>query len=389
MADFYANLPTRSQRRLPLLVGIFIGLFGGWLLVDKIHGMGGGRAEPRPITPRSDLQPDEKAAIEMVSRVSPSVVYVRTVQKVARRRGFFDMDVLEVPQGSGSGFVWDEAGHIVTNFHVIAQALQQGTKVEVSISEHPNWEQAEIVGGEPDKDLAVIRLSSSKAKLKPIAVGTSRDLQVGQKVFAIGNPFGLDQTLTTGVLSALGRSMKSISGRTIEGVIQTDAAINPGNSGGPLLDSAGRLIGVNTMIYSPSGVSAGIGFAVPVDTVNEVVPQLIQYGKVLRPMLGIAREDEMTARQILRYFGLRGGVPILSVTNGSGAEFAGLQGRHEDDEGNELPGDIIIGIDNRDVMGYDDLRNVLESHRPGEMVNVKFLRNGKERTTKVKLQEAP
>jgi S1-C subfamily serine protease len=229
-------------------------------------------AQPRAVTARGALADDEQATIELFKAVSPSVVHVTNL---AVEREPFSANAQMVPRGTGTGFVWDENGFIVTNYHVVDGA----SAARVILSDHSTYDSTRI-WGYPDKDLAVIRIDAPKAKLKPIVVGTSRDLQVGQKTFAIGNPFGLDQTLTTGVVSALGRQIESANGRPIQGVIQTSAAINPGNSGGPLLDSAGRLIGVNTAILSPSGAFAGIGFAIPVDEVNRLVPQLISYGKV-------------------------------------------------------------------------------------------------------------
>src|SRR5262245_59851892 len=222
-------------------------------------------AAPRTITPRGALNAEERATIALFRQASPSVVYITTV---ARQRDFFSLNIAEIPQGSGSGFIWDQEGHIITNFHVIQGA--SGDKV--TLADHSVWD-AQLVGVAPDHDLAVLSIKAPKNQLRPLALGTSADLEVGQSVFAIGNPFGLDQTLTTGIISALGREINATTGRTIAGVIQTDAAINPGNSGGPLLDSAGRLIGVNTAIFSPSGSYSGIGFAVPVDTVNRIVPQ--------------------------------------------------------------------------------------------------------------------
>ena len=202
------------------------------------------------------------------------------------------MDVTEIPQGTGSGFVWDQDGHIVTNFHVV----QEGDRANVTLNDGSTYP-ATIVGTTPDKDIAVLKIDAPPQKLLPLPIGQSSNLKVGQKVLAIGNPFGLDQTLTTGVISGLGREIKSVSGRPIHDVIQTDASINPGNSGGPLLDSSGRLIGINTAIYSPSGANAGIGFAVPVDTVNQIVPQLMKFGKITRPGLGISILADQIAQQ--------------------------------------------------------------------------------------------
>ncbi len=253
---------------LLLTAGVFIGWCGNQVLTPATSG-------PRPVSPRGSLLPDEQAFISRFKEARSSVVYITSI---AYKQDWFSFDVQAVPTGTGSGFVWDEQGHVVTNYHVIEGAQE----LEVTLSDHTTY-QAKVVGLAPEKDLAVLRLQAAPAKLRPIPIGTSGDLQVGQRVLAIGNPFGLDQTLTTGVVSALGREIQSATRRRIAGVIQTDAAINPGNSGGPLLDSSGRLIGVNTAIQSTSGSSAGIGFAVPVDTVNRIVPQLISKGQILRP----------------------------------------------------------------------------------------------------------
>jgi S1-C subfamily serine protease len=325
----------------------------------------------RPVVARGDLAEDEKSTIELFKRASPSVVYITTLSR--RAVNFFEMT--EVPQGTGSGFLWDRQGHVVTNFHV----LQGSDSSVVTLSDQSNWKAA-VVGVEPDKDLAVLRISAPADKLPPILVGTSKGLQVGQKVFAIGNPFGLDETLTTGIVSALGRTIDAVTGRKIQNVIQTDAAINPGNSGGPLLDSAGRLIGVNTQIASPSGASAGIGFAVPVDTVNEVVPELIAHGRIVRPRLGIVPATEGIARQL----GVTG-VLVLSVQEGSGAAKAGLQGTERDREGSLILGDIIVGVAGKDVASYDDLVTALEKQKVGDTVPVKIVRNDRTLTVAVVL----
>ena len=224
-------------------------------------------AEGPAIAPRGSLTSDEKLTIDLFRASSPSVVYITTL---TRRQNWFSMNVEEIPSGTGSGFVWDRRGHIITNFHVIENA----SRFEVTLADQTTWE-ADVVGKAPEKDLAVLRIEAPATSLEPLTVGESENLLVGQKVFAIGNPFGLDHTLTTGVISALGRAITSRDETRIEDVIQTDAAINPGNSGGPLIDSSGRLIGVNTLIYSPSGASAGIGFAIPVDTISWVVPTSI------------------------------------------------------------------------------------------------------------------
>jgi S1-C subfamily serine protease len=325
------------------------------------------------VTPRDGLKPEERATIALFRQASPSVVYITTL---ARQRDFFNLNIEELPQGSGSGFVWDQDGHIITNFHVIRGA----SSAKVTLADHSEWE-AQLVGATPDHDLAVLYIKAPRNQLRPLAIGTSAELEVGQSVFAIGNPFGLDQTLTTGIISALGRSIPAITGRTIAGVIQTDAAINPGNSGGPLLDSAGRLIGVNTAIYSPSGSSAGIGFAVPVDTVNRLVPQLIRQGEITRPGLGVRVGDD----RILRRLNLPG-VLIIDVDKGSPAEAAGLRGTRADARGNLALGDIIVSVNDDRIETANDLFTALEKHAVGETVKVTVMRGESRRTVAVKLQ---
>ncbi|UCE61017.1 MAG: trypsin-like peptidase domain-containing protein [Phycisphaerales bacterium] len=331
-------------------------------------------AEPRTVTARGDLTGDEQATIDIFHNASPAVVYITSSEL---RRDFFSLNIFEIPRGTGSGFVYDKNGHIVTNFHVI----QGGARLIVTLSDQSEWE-AEFVGGEPDKDIAVLKIDASTERLVPLTIGTSSDLQVGQKVMAIGNPFGFDQTLTTGVVSALGREIESVSGRKIRDVIQTDAAINPGSSGGPLLDSAGRLIGVNTQIASPTGASAGIGFAVPVDIVNAIVPDLIRYGRVIRPGLGVILADDWVMRRLR----LRG-VLIREVAEGSGAAEAGLRGTMVDRRGyiRQL-GDVIVEVGGEKVRTGNSLKDVLERYKAGDEVPVTFLRDDKVLETTVKLQ---
>jgi S1-C subfamily serine protease len=326
----------------------------------------------RPVTPRGDLASDEQATIELFRNVSPAVVYITTANV---RRDRLSFNLLEIPRGAGSGFIYDKQGHIVTNYHVIRNA----DTAKVTLSDQSTWP-ARLVGVEPDQDLAVLRVEAPAEKLLPILVGTSGELEVGQKVFAIGNPFGLDQTLTTGVISGLGREITSVTQRTISGVIQTDAAINPGNSGGPLLDSAGRLVGVNTAIFSPSGAYAGIGFAVPVDTVNRIVPQLIRTGRVARPVLGIVPED-----RIPRRLGVEG-VMIMGVFPDSGAAAAGLRPTQYDDEGNVRLGDIIISIEGQPVKTTGQMLDILDSCSPGDAVRVEILRDNRRQQLTVTLQ---
>ncbi len=332
-----------------------------------------GDAAPRAVAPRGALDTDELAHIGVFKRVSPSVVHITTL---ATERDFFNRAVQQVPRGTGTGFVWDTSGHIVTNFHVI----QEGSGARVTLSDQTSWP-AKLVGVFADRDLAVLRIEAPAAKLPPIPVGSSRDLQVGQKVYAIGNPFGLDQTLTTGIVSALNREIESFNNRSIRGVVQTDAAINPGNSGGPLLDSAGRLIGVNTQIASPSGASAGIGFAIPVDEVNRVVPRLIRDGRITRPALGVGAAGE----QLQRALRLPDGVALVQVSPAGPAAKAGLLAFSRARDGSIVAGDVITAINDEPVASLDDMLTALEKRQPGETVTLAVWRAGKVRKVPVVL----
>jgi S1-C subfamily serine protease len=297
------------------------------------------------------------------------------ITSLETHRDRMTLDVTEIPQGTGSGFVWDQDGHIVTNFHVV----QNGDRASVTLNDNTTYP-ATIVGTAPDKDIAVLHIDAPPQKLLPLPIGPSATLKVGQTVLAIGNPFGLDQTLTTGVVSGLGREIKSVTQRSIFDVIQTDASINPGNSGGPLLDSSGRLIGINTAIYSPSGANAGIGFAVPVDTVNAIVPQLLKYGKLSRPGLGInILSDQIAAQQGIE------GVVILGVQAGGAAEKAGITGVKPESAGTRL-GDVIVKVDTTDVHRTSDLFRALDAHKVGDQIDVMVENQGKRRTLKVALQ---
>jgi S1-C subfamily serine protease len=325
------------------------------------------RAEPRPVMPRGDLAEDERSTIALFEAARGSVVYIATLERVVDP---WTRNPLQVPRGTGSGFIWDRLGHVVTNHHVIAGA--SGAVVRLADGRAFN---AALVGASPQHDLAVLRIGVGVGRPEPLPIGTSHDLRVGQKVFAIGNPFGLDWTLTTGIVSALNRELPSEAGTVIEGLIQTDAAINPGNSGGPLLDSAGRLIGVNTAIYSPSGASAGIGFAVPVDAVNRVVPRLIAAGRYIRPALGVRVEQQINDALSAR-LGI-GGVFVLEVEPGSAAERAGIRPARIGRDGSFLPGDVIVALDGRPVRRVADLLAALDRHEPGQEVTVAVLRDGR------------
>lgn len=353
------------KRLLPLAT-LLIGL-GAGLALPLLQ-----RGAPREVVPRGDLAPDEQATISLFSRLAPSVVYLTTLELV---QDGFTLDVSAVPQGSGSGFIWDDQGHLVTNYHVIGDAHG----VQVTLHDQSVWP-ARVVGLAPETDLAVLRIDAPRDRLQPVPLGTSHDLQVGQRVLAIGNPFGLDHSLTTGVVSAVGRTMRSTAGRLIHGVIQTDASINPGNSGGPLLDSAGRLIGVNTAIKSPTGASAGIGFAVPVDTVHRVVPQLIRHGRVIRPRIGLEGAEDAIARRL----GVDG-VLVLLVEPGGPAHRAGIRGTRRMRD-RLLLGDVILQLGEIKTKTSDDLLRALEDHAPGDRVLVLLRRDGETVRTEVVLE---
>ena len=331
---------------------------------------------PRTVTARGDLAADEKATIELFEKARDSVVFIATAQVV---RDVWTRNAYTVPRGSGSGFVWDDAGHVVTNFHVIEGASQ----ATVKLADGRDY-QAALVGASPAHDIAVLRIGVGFKRPPPVPVGTSHDLKVGQKVFDIGNPFGLDWTLTGGLVSALDRSLQGDAGKPpIEHLIQTDASINPGNSGGPLLDSAGRLIGINTAIYSPSGASAGIGFAVPVDTVMRVVPQLIKTGRYIRPALGIEVDAQLNER-LVAATGVEG-VFVLRVPAGSAADKAGLQGVKAGPGGIE-PGDVITAVDGKPVAGVPQLMARLDDFKVGDTVRLSVRRGEQTRDLSVALQ---
>ena len=322
-----------------------------------------------------DLTPAELATIHLFENAAPSVVFITTLTV---QRNYWTRNIFEIPSGTGSGFVWNDEGYIVTNFHVV----KGSSRVQVTLSDQSTWD-AEVVGSAPSKDLAVLKVDAPAERLHPLIVGTSQDLRVGQFVYAIGNPFGLDQTLTTGVISALGREITSLGQTPIRDVIQTDAAINPGNSGGPLLNSSGELIGVNTQIYSPSGASAGIGFSIPVDEVRWVVPDLIEHGKIQRPVMGIVLATNNNVRDL----GIKGAL-ILDVVENGPAEQSGLQPTYRDRRGRIRLGDVITGINDQQVASNSDLILALEDYKPGDQVQVRVLREKEEVVLPVVLSAA-
>jgi S1-C subfamily serine protease len=333
-------------------------------------------AAPRPVTARGDLAEDEKATIDLYKKTAPSVVHVTRIKEGLD----YSDNLVQVQSGLGSGFVWDRDGHIVTNNHVVEGAAA----LQVILADHSKWS-GQVVGTDARADVAVLKIDAPQSQLHPILVGTSHDLKVGQKAYAIGNPFGLDQTLTTGIISALDRDVPSQNGTTIKGAIQTNAAINPGNSGGPLLDSAGRLIGITTAIYSPSGASAGVGFAIPIDTVNHTVTELIRHGRVPRPGLGIVPASD----QISETFGVEDGVLIRHVLPDSAAFKAGLRPVRRISGQYYRRGDIILAIDGKPVHNMTDLFSALEPHKVGDKVTVKVRRDNEEVNVPVTLEPIP
>jgi S1-C subfamily serine protease len=365
-------------RLVVLGVVVFAGvaLWRSWPDVGRLWRGMGENATPRAVLARGDLAADEKSTIELFERSRASVVFISTRQQV---RDFWTRNVFSVPRGTGSGFVWDDAGHVVTNYHVI----QGASEATVRLADGRDYK-ASLVGVSQAHDIAVLRIGVGFQRPPPVPVGTSADLKVGQKVFAIGNPFGLDWTLTTGIVSALDRSLQREDGTVIDHLVQTDAAINPGNSGGPLLDSAGRLVGITTAIFSTSGSSAGVGFAVPVDTVNRVVPQLIRDGRYIRPALG-AEFDEGVNRQLVQMLGIAG-AHVLAVQPDSVAAQAGLVSARLTGDGRIVPGDVIVAVDDRPVAGAGELLGRLDDYKVGDTVRLTVRRDGREREVPVTLQ---
>ncbi|MBU6484140.1 MAG: trypsin-like peptidase domain-containing protein [Betaproteobacteria bacterium] len=362
----HARFP--SCTRLSRLFGLMaISACIAWSITAPVHA--------RPVTPRGPLAPEERLTIDIFDKSKRSVVYISTSQQV---RDLWSRNVRSIPRGTGSGIIWDERGHVITNYHVISGA----SAAKVRLSDGRDYP-ASLVGASAFHDIAVLQIEVPSNPPPPLPVGTSRDLRVGQSVYAIGNPFGLDWSLTTGIVSALDRSLEGDDGNTIEHLIQTDAPINPGNSGGPLLDSAGRLIGMNTAIYSPSGASAGIGFAVPIDTINRVVPALIAHGKYVRPTLGIEIDADLNDALSER-LGVKGVFVLKVAPKGPGAA-AGLRGARLERDGTFVPGDIIVSVGGQPVTSVSRLRARLDDFRAGERVSVGLLRDGRQVTVEATL----
>ncbi len=362
---------------LPVLI-----LFSYSLNSFALFGMGDNQdksdREAQAIIEKLALLESEKNTVSIFERNVKSVVNVSNI-RIARSGWWFHSEEMEVPAGAGSGFVWDDQGHIVTNYHVIAN----GDSFVISFHKDKETYEAKVVGAFPQKDIAVLKLKKKPKKLYPIIPGLSKNLRVGQKAMAIGNPFGLDHTMTSGIISATDRRIRGIANVTISGMIQTDCSINPGNSGGPLYDSQGQVIGMNTMIYSASGSSAGVGFSVPVDTIKNIVPQIIKHGKVKRPGLGIGLLEE----RLKYHFGIEKGIVIKYVDPKSPAAKAGLEGMSRNQRGQYLLGDIIIKIDGKEVNNYDEIFNVLDNYNVGDTVQLTFKRGNALKKTKLKLME--
>jgi S1-C subfamily serine protease len=367
--------PSRWRNALRLIV-IALAAYGAWYLSADVWRRLDANAAPRPVVPRRELMPEEQAVIGLFEAAKGSVVYISTQERVL---DYWTRNVMTVPRGTGSGFIWDEQGHVITNLHVV----RGSSEAVVKLADGRDFE-ASFVGGSAAHDIAVLRIRTPENAPAPIPVGTSEDVQVGQKVFAIGNPFGLDWTLTTGIVSALDRSLTGEDGRVIQHLIQTDAAINPGNSGGPLLDSAGRLIGINTAIFSPSGASAGIGFAVPVDTVNRVAPELIAKGSYAPPSLGV-EVDDVLSRAVARQLGVTGAA-VFRVQQGGSGDRAGLRGVRLGPRDSIVPGDVILAVNGREVDSGALLAARLDDYKPGDSVKLRVWREGKEIELAARLQ---
>lgn len=374
-----------SARQI-LVIALISGLFAasGVALFDRISnrlqpsGAAFTENAPAGVTDPA-ISTDENNNIEIYRAVAPGVV---NISSTSYSRDFFGF--VEPREGSGSGSILDQEGNILTNYHVVEGAQ----KLSVSLGGQKTYA-AKLVGGDPDTDLAVIRLiEKPRGPLTIIGLGDSDKLVVGQKVLAIGNPFGLDRTLTTGVISGLQRPIRARNNRLIEGAIQTDASINPGNSGGPLLDSHGRVIGINSQILSPSGASAGLGFAIPVNIAKRIVPQLVSYGMVRRPKLGISTRDVAMLKNQIE-LPVSDGIVIWEVAPGGAAANAGLQGLTQTENGDVELGDILVAIDGDKVENSDDLSRILDKHQLGDTVKVEIVRNGRRMTIPVRLTEAP
>jgi S1-C subfamily serine protease len=382
--SYYARRPSGgTANTVPILVALMLGLFAGaaalyWLTRADRPRLFDQATDPdvklREPDPKPGYDDDEKEAITVFKQAKESIVNVDQV--LLRRRP--DMKIETQQAATGSGFAWDNDGRIVTNFHVVRDAAAGRLAVRIVLADRTAWS-ARVVAVAPDYDLAVVQVEeAARSRLKKLKIGTSKDLDVGQRVYAIGNPFGYSLTLTKGIISALDREIESPTGAVIPGAIQTQAPINPGNSGGPLLDKAGRMIGVNTMIASPSGGNVGIGFAIPADTVNSVVTELIRSGKIAKPDLGVKLVDQWR----LKRWGINRGVMIAEVVPGGPADLAGLQGLKQE-RGNLYAGDLIIAINGTEIRGLPDYLQAVSRLKPGEKVTIRYERGDEESDAEV------
>jgi S1-C subfamily serine protease len=356
--------PSRQPSPLPLVLAGAALAIAAWLAVERSGLLQPQPAvTPRAVEPRGSLTEFEQTTTRVFEHSAPSVVHI-TTEKLARTlRG-----LARQPEGSGTGFVWDDAGTVVTNYHVVQSVVESGSNLKVALG--GELYDGTVIGTSPQNDIAVVRIVGAPKDVKPLPVGTSNDLKVGQFVLAIGNPYGFDSSLSTGIISALDRTIATENAQ-MSGLIQTDAAINPGNSGGPLLDSAGRVVGMNTAIYSPSGASAGIGFAVPVDVINEVVPALLD-GRSAQRQMGVRIGETV---RVDRSSGYSAGIPVMGVEKGTGAEQAGMRPFEFDRNGNIVAwGDILLDVDGQPVRSMADLKRQLRGRKLGETVAVKVLR---------------
>lgn len=354
-------------------------LFMATILLS-INGFSYDRAKQLRVE-RKNLLESEKNTISVYDNIADSVVFVQNIQLA--RTWFYG--TVEIPRGAGSGFVWDKQGHIITNYHVVKDGSSFLVSFKSQDKSKKNYKQyrAKVVGTVPHQDVAILKLIEKPSRLHPIKPGVSKNLIVGQKAIAIGNPFGLQHTLTTGVISALDRQIEGISGNKIYNMIQTDAAINQGNSGGPLIDSQGKIIGMNTVIFSPSGASAGVGFAVPIDTIKRTMKRFKKFGRVTHPRIGV----KLLPDHIKERFGIEKGTVITHVDRNGPADKAGLKGITQDRRGRYKIGDIILSVNNERINSYEDIYHILDKYQIGDKIKLKYLRNGKKRSANIVLDK--
>jgi S1-C subfamily serine protease len=374
---------VRRCRKVGVLAGVVVFLIGGLGIPGGVWPERDSFIQGRDLRAALAYTPDEEINIRVYRAASPAVVNITTTAVD------YDFFLNPVPkEGTGSGAIIDRLGHILTNFHVIDGAR----RLEVTLADGNKWG-AQPVGADPSNDLAVIKIDAPAERLTAIPLGDSSKLVVGQKVLVIGNPFGFERTLTVGIVSSLGRSIRADNGRLIRGIIQTDAAINPGNSGGPLLNASGEIVGVSTAIFSPSGGSVGVGFAVPINTAKRLIPELISRGYIARPYLGITGHEVFPALAQALRLPVKEGIMVVEVTPGSPAQRAGIRGGDRSVQvGNmivRVGGDIITEVDQVKVRTFEELSDFIDAKRPGDSVTLSFNRQGKPTAVEVRLRERP